>query len=256
MFKGVSVEHAARLVLAIDGPASSGKSSVAKGVARELDFEYIDTGAMYRAITWAVLQAGIDLNDHEAIADCAARVAPALVWSVDPVRPSMRVGEVDVTSAIREPDVTAAVSAVSAVPATRAALVERQRAAVSQAVEQDRGVVMEGRDIGTVVLPHADLKVWLYAEPSVRAARRVAEDLAAGRVSMESVEEMAAELARRDHADSTRLDSPTRQADDAIAVDATQLTLPEVISTVIALIDERFNDLRPNAETADLKDLT
>ena len=249
-------ERPARLVLAIDGPASSGKSSLAKGVARVLDFEYIDTGAMYRAITWAVLQAGIDLDDQSAIAACAAEIAPTLVWSVDPSTPSMRVGDVDVTSAIREPEVTAAVSAVSAVPATRAALVERQRAAVASAVSHNRGVVMEGRDIGTVVLPNADLKVWLYADPSVRAARRATEDLAAGRVSAASVEEMAAELARRDHADSTRIDSPTRQADDAIAVDATELTLPEVIDTVIALIDERFNDLRPDDARNEQKDLT
>ncbi len=249
-------ERPARLVLAIDGPASSGKSSLAKGVAQALDFEYIDTGAMYRAITWSVLQAGIDLSDAESIAECAAEVAPRLVWSVDPSRPSMRVGDVDVTSAIREPEVTAAVSAVSAVPGTRAALVERQRAAVASAIAQDRGVVMEGRDIGTVVLPDADLKVWLYADPAVRAARRAAEDLAAGRVSATSVDEMAAELARRDHADSTRVDSPTRQADDAIAVDATELTLPEVIETVIALIDERFNDVSPDVARAESKDLT
>jgi cytidylate kinase len=163
----------------------------------------------------------------------------------------MRVDGVDVTGAIREPDVTSAVSAVSAVPATRAALVRRQREAVARAVEQDRGVVMEGRDIGTVVLPDADLKVWLYADPAVRAARRVAEDVAAGRLSDITVQEMAQELARRDHADSTRADSPTRQADDAIGVDATELTLEQVIDTVIALVDERFRDLRPADDAAD-----
>jgi len=232
----VSAVNPAGVVLAIDGPASSGKSSVAKGVARLLNFDYVDTGAMYRAVTWAVLQEGVELSDTDAIGECAAQVAPALVWSADPNHVSISVGDVDVTSDIREPEVTAAVSAVSAVPATRAALVARQRQAVEQAVSAGRGVVMEGRDIGTVVLPNADLKVWLYAEPAVRAARRVAEDQAAGRASAMTIDDMAADLARRDAADSSRADSPTRQADDAVAVDATELTLAEVIDAVISLI--------------------
>ena len=143
-----------------------------------------------------------------------------------------------------------AVSAVSAVPATRAALVERQREAVAAAVAQQRGVVMEGRDIGTVVLPQADLKVWLYADPLVRAARRAAEDVAAGRLSQAGVQELADELARRDHADSTRADSPTRQADDAVPVDATQLTLPQVIATVVRLVEDR----RPESQTTGVRD--
>ncbi len=238
------------LVIAIDGPASSGKSSVAKGVARELGFEYIDTGAMYRAITWAVLRGGIDLADQDAIGRCATQTAPELEWSVDPNHPSMHVSGTDVTSAIRESDVTSAVSAVSAVPATRAALVERQREAVAAAVAQQRGVVMEGRDIGTVVLPQADLKVWLYADPLVRAARRAAEDVAAGRLSQAGVQELADELARRDHADSTRADSPTRQAADAVPVDATQLTLPQVIATVVRLVEDR----RPESQTTGVRD--
>jgi cytidylate kinase len=235
----VSAANPSGVVLAIDGPASSGKSSVAKGVARLLEFDYVDTGAMYRAVTWAVLHEGVDLSDTAAIAQCAEKVAPVLVWSSDPNEVSIKVGDVDVTHEIREPDVTAAVSAVAAVPATRAALVARQRQAVEQAVVNGRGVVMEGRDIGTVVLPHADLKVWLYADPAVRAERRVAEDQAAGRASVMTVEDMTTDLARRDAADSSRADSPTRQADDAVAVDATALTLPEVIDAVVTLIAVR-----------------
>ena len=235
----MSTVGASPVVLAIDGPASSGKSSVAKGVAGRLGFDYVDTGAMYRAITWAVLDAGIDLGDLDGIAACAQRVAPELVWSSDPAAPAIRLGAVDLTKAIREPNVTAAVSAVSAVPATRAALVARQREAVAQAVSEGRGVIMEGRDIGTVVLPSADVKVWLYAEPAVRAARRVAEDRQAGRASAMSVDDITADLARRDAADSSRVDSPTRQADDAVAVDATDLNLDQVIDSVVALIDGR-----------------
>jgi len=233
------------VVLAIDGPASSGKSSVAKGVAGRCGFDYVDTGAMYRAVTWAVLEAGIDLADADGIAACAQRVAPQLVWSSDPTAPAIYIGALDLTKEIREPQVTAAVSAVSAVPATRAALVARQREAVAQAVSEGRGVIMEGRDIGTVVLPTADVKVWLYAEPAVRAARRVAEDQQAGRVSALSVEDMAVDLARRDAADGSRADSPTRQADDAVAVDATDLNLDQVIDSVVALVDAHVTTTNP-----------
>ena len=225
------------IVLAIDGPASSGKSSVAKGVAKLLDFDYVDTGAMYRAVTWAVLEEGVDLSDAAKIGECAQQVAPKLSWSADPSAPRISIGAVDITRAIREPNVTAAVSAVSAVPATRAALVAHQRNAVAAAQAAGRGVVMEGRDIGTVVLPSADVKVWLYADPTVRAARRVAEDQSAGRASAVGVEEMAADLARRDAADSSRADSPTRQAEDAVGLDATHLDLTQVIDSVVALIE-------------------
>jgi len=233
----VSARGLKPIVLAIDGPASSGKSSVAKGVAKLLDFDYVDTGAMYRAVTWAVLEEGVDLSDAAKIGECAQQVAPKLSWSADPSAPRISIGAVDITRAIREPNVTAAVSAVSAVPATRAALVAHQRNAVAAAQAAGRGVVMEGRDIGTVVLPSADVKVWLYADPMVRAARRVAEDQSAGRASAVGVEEMAADLARRDAADSSRADSPTRQAEDAVGLDATHLDLTQVIDSVVALIE-------------------
>ena len=141
---------------------------------------------------------------------------------------------IDPGDELRSEVINANVSAVSAIPEVREKLVNLQRSYLDRT-----SIVMEGRDIGTVVLPNADLKVWLYAEPAVRAARRVAEDQAARRASAMTIDDMAADLARRDAADSSRADSPTRQADDAVAVDATELTLAEVIDAVISLITAR-----------------
>jgi cytidylate kinase len=226
-------------VVAVDGPSGSGKSSVSRGVARALGLRYLDTGAMYRALTWAALRDGIDTSDPEAVAALADRVA--LGFSTDPDESWIEVDGVEVTRAIREQSVTAAVSAVAAVPAARQRLVDEQRRAVEDAVDSGRGMVVEGRDIGSVVLPEADLKVWLVADPAVRAARRAAEDLAAGRASPQDgvTDAVAAELARRDAADAGRAASPTTQAPDAVVVDATHLSLAEVIDAVVALLRER-----------------
>jgi cytidylate kinase len=226
-------------VVAVDGPSGSGKSSVSRGVARALGLRYLDTGAMYRALTWAALRDGIDTADPEAVAALAGRVA--LGYSTDPDESWIEVDGVEVTRAIREQSVTAAVSAVAAVPAARQRLVDDQRRAVEEAVSSGRGMVVEGRDIGSVVLPEADLKVWLVADPAVRAARRAAEDLAAGRAAPQDgvTDAVAAELARRDAADAGRAASPTTQAPDAVVVDATHLSLAEVIDAVVALLRER-----------------
>jgi len=228
-------------VVAVDGPSGSGKSSVSRGVARALGLRYLDTGSMYRAITWAVLRDGVDVHDADAVA-ATARSA-VLTWSTDPDASAIAVDGVDVSRAIREEAVTTAVSAVAAEPRTRAVLVGLQRRAVETALAAGQGIVVEGRDIGSVVLPDADLKVWLVADPAVRAVRRASEDAAAGRLAMTDpapvLDAVAADLARRDALDATRAASPTTQADDAVVVDATLLRLAEVIDVVVHLVRER-----------------
>ncbi len=232
---------AVRAVVAVDGPSGSGKSSVSRGVARALGLRYLDTGAMYRAITWAVLRDGVDPADPAAVGATAERVE--LSFSTDPDESQISVDGLDVSRAVREEAVTSAVSAVAAVPGARSVLVERQRRAVREAQAEGKGIVVEGRDIGSVVLPDADLKVWLVADPAVRAARRAAEDAAAGRLSHVhgpgDIASVAEDLARRDQADASRAASPTTQADDAVVVDATHLGLAEVIDAVVALVRDR-----------------
>jgi cytidylate kinase len=230
-----------RAVVAVDGPSGSGKSSVSRGVARALGLRYLDTGAMYRAVTWAALRDGVPLEDAHAVAAVAEGVA--LELSTDPDESLIRVDGLDVTRAIREDAVTSTVSRVAAVPRVRQLLVARQRETVQQASREGDGIVVEGRDIGSVVLPDADLKVWLVADPEVRAARRAAEDAAAGRLAHSHqpgvVDAVAEELSRRDAADAARASSPTTRADDAVEVDATHLGLSEVIERVVALVRER-----------------
>lgn len=232
------------VVVAVDGPAGSGKSSVSRGVARRLGLAYLDTGAMYRALTWALLRDGVDVGDAPAVA--AACSAPHLSSGTDPDAPTIAVDGVDVSTAIRDVRVTAAVSAVSAVPAVRQRLVAVQRGAVDEARSTGSGIVVEGRDIGTVVLPDADLKVFLVADPAVRAARRAAEDAARSGTTASDAEVRRTEEAirRRDSHDSSRVASPLTQADDAVVVDATELTLDEVITRVCALVTEAAADDR------------
>jgi cytidylate kinase len=238
------VSTPATAVVAVDGPSGSGKSSVSRGVARALGLRYLDTGAMYRAITWAVLREGVDVHDSDGVAATARRVR--LGWSTDPDESGIEVDGADVSRAIREEAVTSSVSAVAAEPRARSVLVALQRDAVRDALAAGQGIVVEGRDIGSVVLPDADLKVWLVADPAVRAARRALEDAAAGRVQATAdsapapvVDVVAADLARRDALDAGRAASPTTQADDAVVVDATDLGLAEVIDVVVGLVRER-----------------
>jgi CMP/dCMP kinase len=216
-----------RCVVAVDGPSGSGKSTVSRRLAVSLDARYLDTGAMYRAATWAVLQAGVELTDPDGIAKVVTEAD--VVVTTDPARPAVTVDGISVDGPIRGPEVTAAVSAVSAVPAVRRLLVAQQRAIISGT---DR-IVVEGRDIGTVVAPDADLKVYLTASVAERARRRSAEDNTAHA-------DTAADLARRDHLDSTRTADPLQQAEDAVALDSTELGIDEVVSRLKALLTARM----------------
>ena len=213
------------VVVAMDGPSGSGKSSTARGVATRLGLRYLDTGAMYRAMTWWMLQHGIDVDDAAAV---AAKVdAPVLVSGTDPQAPTINVDGVDVAEPIRSVEVTAAVSAVSAVPEVRQRLLREQRDIIG-----DGGIVVEGRDIGTVVAPNAAVKVYLTADPEARAARRTAE------MAGVTVQATHKDLLRRDKLDSGRATAPLTMADDAHHVDTTDHTLEEVIDQVVALVRE------------------
>lgn len=218
------------VIVAIDGPSGSGKSSVSKGVASRLGLEYLDTGAMYRAVTWWGLTHGVAPEDIPARLDDIA-----VISGTDPRAPFVTVNGEDVSEAIRTPEVTASVSAYSAVPAVRTALVQMQREAAGNA---GLGLVAEGRDLGTVVFPDATLKVYLTADVAARAQRRAAENAERGHDS--DVGSTHDSLSARDKADSSRAVSPLAAADDAVHVDATYMTLPEVIEHVTALVKERL----------------
>ena len=205
-------------VIAIDGPAGSGKSTVARRLAERLGLEYLDTGAMYRSVAFAAMAREIDLADAEAIVELA-RTSDIQIDDTTVV-----VAGVDATTQIRGPEVTRSVSTVAAISGVREVLRVRQRA---WAVERGGGV-LEGRDIGTVVFPDAELKVYLSASVSVRAERR------AGEVSALDYETVAADLAARDAADSTRQHDPLTQAPDAVHIDTTDLTVDQVVDELIA----------------------
>lgn len=222
-------------VIALDGPSGSGKSTVARGLARRLGWRYVDTGATYRAATLAVLRHGADLADPDQI---AATVAAARIeLSTDPASPAARLDGEDVSVLIRSPEVTAAVSAVSAVPAVRAQLVALQRSLAGS-----DGAVLEGRDIGTAVMPHAALKVFLDAAPEIRASRRagdadagVAADVGVAARAEGLIERVAADLARRDRLDSGRATSPLLAAQDAVHLDSGAMDAAAVIERVLTL---------------------
>jgi cytidylate kinase len=210
----------------LDGPSGTGKSSVARAVATRLSAAYLDTGAMYRAATVAVLDAGVDLSDPEAIARAVA--AADIQVGTTAGAELVLVDGVDVAERIRGAEVTRTVSPVSAVPAVRRLLVERQRSLIAEA----EAVVVEGRDIGTVVLPDATVKIYLTAAPEARAERRAAQ---LGVTDPGRVAEIAADLRRRDEYDSSRADSPLRPAADAIVVDSTGLDREAVVERVLDL---------------------
>ncbi|MGW7441926.1 (d)CMP kinase [Kitasatospora sp. NPDC054795] len=223
----------APVVVAIDGPSGSGKSTVSRAVAARLGLSFLDTGAMYRAMTWWMLANEVDIDDPEAVAVACGK--PVIVSGTDADGPTITVDGQDVSGPIRGPEVTAKVSAVSAVPAVRFRLVELQRGCAEVA---ERGIVAEGRDMGTVVFPDATVKVFLTASEQARAARRAAELRAKG-VEEATITAMAADLARRDAADSSRKTAPLAQAADAVLVDTSDLTLEQVIDRIAGLVEER-----------------
>ncbi|MFR9799961.1 (d)CMP kinase [Streptomyces sp. MS06] len=216
------------VIVAIDGPSGTGKSSTSKAVAAQLGLSYLDTGAQYRAITWWMVSNGVDTGDADAIAAAAGK--PDIVSGTDPDKPTITVDGVDVSGPIRTQEVTARVSAVSAVPEVRARITELQRTIAADAA---RGIVVEGRDIGTTVLPDADLKIFLTASPEARAARR------SGELKGADVHTTRAALLKRDAADSSRKASPLAKAGDAVEVDTSDLTLPQVIERVVGLVAEK-----------------
>ncbi len=219
----------APIVLAMDGPSGSGKSSVSREVAATLGFRYLDTGAMYRAITWWMLREGVDVADAETVGALAGK--PELLIGTDPTGPSIRVDGTDVSAPIRGREVTGAVSAVSAVPAVRARLVAMQQQIIAGTLEQGQGIVVEGRDIGTVVAPEAPVKMFLTASADARASRRTREILDTGENA--TVSEMHADMARRDRLDSSRAASPLTQAPDAVLLDTTTLDKDGVVAAVL-----------------------
>ena len=209
------------MIVAIDGPAGTGKSTVSRALARGLDARYLDTGAMYRIVTLAVLRAGVALTDPVAVA--GVDVDLSVGYSPDTDRAYL--GAEDVSSEIRGDAVTTAVSAVSAVPEVRERLVQLQR----ELSAGPGSVVVEGRDIGTVVFPDAEVKVYLTASAEVRARRRAGD----GQLD---VEQAARNIEERDRLDSTREDSPLVAADDAVHIDTSELAIDEVVDAIVGLL--------------------
>jgi len=222
-------------VVAIDGPAGTGKSTVSRGLARELGARYLDTGSMYRIVTLALVRAGVDLDDPGAIA--AAADVPLSI-GYDPDVEEAFLGDEDVSAQIRGDEVTRAVSAVSAVSEVRTRLVAIQR----ELATGPGSVVVEGRDIGTVVLPDAPVKIFLTASAETRARRRNEQNVAAG--LPDDYETVLADVRRRDHLDSSRAVSPLCAAEDAVIVDTSDMNQTEVIAALRDLVDKRMETVR------------
>jgi len=219
--------------VAIDGPASSGKSTISKFIAKETGFLYLDTGAMYRATTLAFLRNNISVDDASAIDELLENLVISFKNTEDGQLVFLN-GE-DVTREIRDLEVTRNVSEVSAIKAVRVKLVQMQRE-----IAENHSIIMDGRDIGTVVLPNAELKIFLVASVKERALRRFRENQEKGiELSLEKLEE---EIAHRDFLDSTRKESPLKKADDAIEIDTTSLSIQEVVSKITNLIQEKLTN--------------
>lgn len=216
------------MIIAIDGPAASGKSTVAREVAKRLGFKYIDTGAMYRAVTWKALRDKVDISSEDALV-ALARHAQITISELEDTRYAVTIDGEDVTEAIREPKVSAAVSSVAKLPGVRATLVKKQQGYAD--IYPD--MVVEGRDIGTAVFPDADIKIYLQAEPGERAKRRQRELKEKGhQIEVVSVER---DILKRDKTDSTRATGPLTKAAGAHVVDTTEKTIGQVVQEIIGL---------------------
>ena len=223
------------MIVAIDGPSGAGKSSVAKAVATKLGFHCLDTGAMYRAIAWMALSRGVSLEDAEGLTRIAATEEISFGHvDGDPVPRRVYIGEHEVTDAIRTAEIDRSVSAVAAVPGVRSALTDQQRR-----IGNAGNYVIEGRDIGTVVFPNAEAKVFLTASNEERARRRVLQNEQRG-IGSTDFETVLADIVRRDELDSSREASPLCAADDAVQMDTTGKTMEEVIADICALASERM----------------
>lgn len=218
------------MIIAVDGPSGSGKSSTARGVATRLGFRYLDTGAMYRAVAWSALDRGLDLSDVDAVAERARMLR--LDISTSPERAAVDADGTDVTSLIREPRISQEVSKIATNLAVRAELIHRQREIIADAAG---GIVVEGRDIATVVAPHAELKVLLTADPEARMQRRGAE------LSAVTADQLRDQVVRRDADDATVAQFQVA-SDGAVEIDSTSMTLEQVIDTVCQLAKEAANN--------------
>lgn len=216
--------EASTIVIAMDGPSGSGKSSTARGVADRLGLRYLDTGAQFRALAWWMLQTGVDVHHPQSVGDVAQE--PVLESGTDPLNPTITVNGVDVSEAIRRDEVNAAVSPVASVPEVRTRLLELQRQIIGAG-----GIVVEGRDIGSVVWPQAELKLYLTADPEARARRRALEE---GGTDVAATQES---LLARDKIDSSRASAPLTMPEGAVHVDTTPYSLEEVIDLVVAQVE-------------------
>lgn len=223
------------MIIAIDGPSGAGKSTIAKAVAKTLGFSCLDTGAMYRAIAWRALDDGVSLDDEKALGEIAYGY-PISFGHIegDPVPRQVFIDGVEITDAIRTAEIDKAVSPVSATPVVREALVAQQ-----QRIGKQGNYVVEGRDIGTVVFPDAELKIFLTASPEERAHRRVRQNVDRGIGSID-YQEVLADIIRRDEVDSNRATSPLRPAEDAHHIDSTNSYIEEIIETIVSMAKARM----------------
>jgi cytidylate kinase len=222
------------LIIAIDGPAGAGKSTVARAVARRLGYLFINTGAMYRAVAWKALRQGVSLDDATRIGQLAGESLIELAGDVDSMR--VLIDGRDITDEVATPQISQAASVVSAIPTVRRALVARQ-----QQMGRAGGVVIEGRDIGTQVFPNAEVKIYLDASAEARAQRRFDEDSARG-VAVASFDQMKSEIEERDLRDKTRADSPLTQAEDAVYIDSSAMAIEEVVERILEIVKSKGGD--------------
>ena len=225
-----------KMNIAIDGPASAGKSTIAKKVAEQLGYIYLDTGAMYRTLTYAALSNEVDLQDEEALHTLLKGIRITFLTAENEMQ-RVFLNDEDVTDSIRSEEVTQNVSLVSSFAKVREEMVARQKS-----IARSGGVVMDGRDIGTVVLPDAEVKIFMTATAEKRALRRYKENIAKGMTT--SLEELTEDMKRRDHLDSTRSVSPLKKAEDAIVLDSTHLEIDEVVKQILSIIEVSLNPLQ------------